>query len=160
MNWSLCVVASLFIGLVLLLLEIFIIPGFGPVGIAAILFLTIGTYIAWTKLSITFALIITLTSILSVIAAIIFFRKSGFANKLVLGRSIEDDTTVENQDQRKSSLISVGETGYTISDIRPTGIAEFQNQRLNVITDGIYIKRNTKVKITLIEGNRIFIEEA
>ena len=160
MNWALWVLVFLFIGLVLLLFEIFIVPGFGPVGIAAILFLAIGTYMAWTKLSVAFAIIITLTSIVSVIAAIIYFKKSGIANKLVLGQSIEDDTPAENQDQGKSPLISVGDIGSTISDIRPTGIAEFDNQRLNVITDGIYINRNTKVKITLIEGNRIFIEEA
>jgi len=159
MNWPLWVLLFFFIGLVLLLCELFIVPGFGPVGIAAIIFLTTGAYLAWTKLSMIFALTITFISILSVIGSIIYFKKSGLASKLVLNQNIEDDISSDKENLKKTDSVSVGQIGYTQSDIRPTGIAEFQNQRVNVITDGIYIKRNTKVKIILIQGNKIFIEE-
>ncbi|MGA1869748.1 MAG: NfeD family protein [bacterium] len=160
MSWSLWVIIFLFIGLILLMCEVFLIPGFGPVGIAALLFLGIGTYMAWKTLHVTVAITITLVSISSVIASIIFFKKSGLATKLVLGHRIEDNAAPDSQEHKETSPLNVGDVGSTVSDIRPTGIAEFHNQRVNVMTDGIYIERNTRVKIVLIEGNRIFIEEA
>ena len=151
-------------GLILLLLEIFIVPGFGPVGIGAILFLAIGAYLAWVKLSTAWAVAVTLTSIASVIAAIVYFKKSGLGNKLVLGRHIGDSASedMKNTTERKKEkerVVSCGEIGVAICDLRPAGIAEFKNHRLNVLTDGIYIKKRARVKITRIEGNRIFVEE-
>lgn len=165
MSWPILVILLLFMGLILLLLEIFIIPGFGPVGILAILFLATGAYLAWAKLSFAWAMAVTLTSILSVIASIIYFKKSGLGNKLVLGRHIGDSASgdIQNNTERKKEkdkIVSCGEIGLAISDLRPAGIAEFKNHRLNVLTDGIYIKKRARVKITRIEGNRIFVEEA
>ena len=164
MNWPILVILLLFMGLILLLLEIFIVPGFGPVGIGAILFLAAGAYAAWSKLSPIWAMVVTLASILSVIVSIIYFKKSGLANKLVLRRHIKDSASqdIHNQTKKKGeggSIISVGEIGLTVCDLRPAGIAEFKTHRVNVLTDGIYIKKKAKVKITRIEGNRIFVEE-
>ena len=165
MSWPLLVILLFFMGLILLLLEVFIVPGFGPVGIGAILFLAAGAYFAWVKLSLAWALAVTLISIFIVIISIIYFKKSGLGNKLVLGRHMGDSNSqdIQNQTERKSeksSVISLDEIGLCISDLRPSGIAEFKTHRLNVLTDGIYIKKGTRIKIMRIEGNRIFVEEA
>ena len=164
MSWPILVILLLFMGLILLLLEIFIVPGFGPVGIGAILFLAVGAYLAWTKLSLAWAVAVTFISIFSVIASIIYFKKSGLGNKLVLGRHIGESASEEKQNnterkREKDRIVSLEETGLAVCDLRPAGIAEFNNHRLNVLTDGIYIKKKSKVKITRIEGNRIFVEE-
>lgn len=164
MSWPILIILLLFMGLILLLLEIFIVPGFGPVGIGAILFLGIGAYLAWAKLSMVWAMVVTLTSILSVVASIIYFKKSGLGNKFFLGRHIGDSASenIQNNTKRKKEkdrVVSLGEIGLAISDLRPAGIAEFKNHRLNVLTDGIYINKKARVKITRIEGNRIFVEE-
>ena len=82
MSWPILVILLLFMGLILLLLEIFIVPGFGPVGIGAILFLAAGAYAAWAKLSPVWAVTVTLASILSVIISILYFKKSGLAKWL------------------------------------------------------------------------------
>lgn len=164
MDWPILIVMMLFFGFMLLLMEILVVPGFGPVGIAAIVFLVIGTYLSWTKLSLAWGIGVTAMSIISVISSIIFLKKSGVANRFVLSQNIEDKSSMDIQNPATSGkidspAISIGETGATVSDLRPSGIAEFQNKRLNVIADGIYIKRNTRVKIVRIEGNKIFVEE-
>jgi len=107
---------------------------------------------------------VTLTSILSVVASIIYFKKSGLSNKMVLGRHIGDSASenIQNNTERKKEkdrIVSLGKIGLAICDLRPVGIAEFKNHRLNVLTDGIYINKRARVKITRIEGNRIFVEE-
>jgi len=164
MSWPILVILLLFMGLILLLLELFIVPGFGPVGIGAILFLALGAYLAWTKLSLAWAMAVTLTSILSVVASIIYFKKSGLGNNLVLGHHIGESASenIQNNTERKKEkdrIVSLGKIGLAICDLRPVGIAEFKNHRLNVLTDGIYINKRARVKITRIEGNRIFVEE-
>ena len=164
MDWPLLIAMMMFMGMVFLLLEIFVVPGFGPVGILAIAFLGIGTYLAWVKLSFLWGLGVTLASILSLFISIVILKKSGAADRFVLGKSIANKTGDDTSKRSKNgnlthSGIRVGETGLALSDLRPSGIGEFEDKRVNVITDGIYIKRNTSVKIVRIEGNRVFVEE-
>ncbi|MGA1844204.1 MAG: hypothetical protein ACMUIS_06540 [bacterium] len=54
---------------------------------------------------------------------------------------------------------AVGDTGMTISDLCPSGIGEFDDRRLNIIADGIFIKRDTRVRIVRIEKDGIFVKE-
>ena len=163
-NWPFLIAMMMFMGMVLLLLEIFVVPGFGPVGVLAIAFLGAGTYLSWIKLSFLWGLGVTLASILSVFISIIILKKSGAADRFVLGKSIANKTGDDTAGRSKSEKLThtgirVGETGLALSDLRPSGIGEFEDKRVNVIADGIYIKRNTPVKIVRIEGNRVFVEE-
>ncbi len=163
-SWPIVIVMMLFLGFVLLLLELFVIPGFGPVGVGAILFLAIGAYLSWTKLSYAWGIGVTLISIISLILSIYLFKRMGLANKFVLAQNVsgKNDEKFNNQPVNEKLCnqgLSVGATGITISDLRPSGIAEFQDNRLNVIADGIYIKRGEKIRIVKIEGNKIFVEE-
>ena len=164
MNWPLLVILFLITGFIFLLVEIFLVPGFGPVGIGAIFCLAAGAYLSWTKLSLTWALIVTFVSIQAVIASIIFLKKSGVTKKLILARHIGEssssgETKSKGEKNDENSLVAIGDKGVAISDLRPSGVAQFHNCRLNVLTDGIYISQNTPIKITQIEGNRIFVEE-
>jgi membrane-bound serine protease (ClpP class) len=164
MDWPIFIAIIMFLGLVFLFLEIFVVPGFGPVGIIAVALLVIGTYLSWTKLSPVWGTGVAMASIFLVVISFIILQKSGAAKKFVLGGSIGDKSSPGIQNRSKNekynrSDIAVGETGLTMSDLRPSGIAEFQDKRVNVIADGIYIKRNTTVRIVRIEGNRIFVEE-
>jgi membrane-bound serine protease (ClpP class) len=164
MDWPILIAILMFVGMIFLLLEIFVVPGFGPVGVLAIVFLGMGAYFAWIKLSMAWGIGVTMASILSVFISIIILRKTGAANRFILGQHIDgkkpNDMPHESKRQKANQAdVPVGTTGIAISDLRPSGIGEFQDQRLNIIADGIYIKRNTPVKIVRIEGNRIFVEE-
>ncbi|MGA1875979.1 MAG: NfeD family protein [bacterium] len=165
MSWPIFITFCLLMGLVLLLIEIFIVPGFGPVGIGAIIFLAFGGYLSWIKLSFGWALAVTFVSIFSVVFSFIFLKKSGLSNRFVLGSHVGKSPSSQRQKQAEGKVetgsgVSTGEIGMAMCDLRPTGIAEFGNQRVNVLTDGIYIKKGTAIKITRIEGNRIFVDEA
>ena len=164
MDWPILIAILMFLGMIFLLLEIFVVPGFGPVGVLAIVFLGTGAYFAWIKLSMAWGIGVTTASILSVFISIIVLKKTGAANRFILGQHIDgkgpSDTPLESKRRNANrSDVPVGATGIAVSDLRPSGIGEFQGQRLNIIADGIYIKRNTPVKIVRIEGNRIFVEE-
>jgi len=164
MNWAVLTALMLISGLILLLFEIFVVPGFGPVGVGAIIFLGVGIYLSWTKLSYAWGLAVTFISIFSIVLSIYLLKRMGVVKKFVLSKNVDDESHPEGENRMEDAdsqnqRVSVEDKGITISDLRPSGIAEFDNNRINVIADGIYIKRGTQIKIVRIEGNRIFVEE-
>ncbi len=52
----------------------------------------------------------------------------------------------------------VGSVGVTISDLRPAGVAQFGERRLDVLADGEFIPVGTPVRIVRVEGFRILVE--
>ena len=48
--------------------------------------------------------------------------------------------------------------GVAVSPLRPSGTAEIDGQRLSVISDGQMIPQGSRVRVTLVEGNRIVVE--
>jgi membrane-bound serine protease (ClpP class) len=51
-----------------------------------------------------------------------------------------------------------GKEGIAITTLRPSGKAEVNGKKLNVITRGEYVDSNTKIKIISVEGNKIVVE--
>jgi len=170
-SWPVLIVLLLALGLIMMLVEILIIPGFGVVGIGAIILLAGGVYLAWIKLSLAWSIGATLISISSIILSIVVLRKSGIPGSMVLNRRVGEsasppaaageqaEESKKKDSVTKDSVICAGQTGLAVSDLRPAGIANFQGRRLNVLTDGTYIRKGTRIRIIKVEGNRIFVEE-
>ena len=51
----------------------------------------------------------------------------------------------------------IGKEGVTVSYLRPSGIAMFEGQRLNVITDGEFIEAQRPIKIVEARGSRVVV---
>jgi membrane-bound serine protease (ClpP class) len=51
-----------------------------------------------------------------------------------------------------------GMTGTALSLLRPAGIALIDDKRVDVLTDGEFIAAGTPVRVTRVEGARIFVE--
>ena len=51
-----------------------------------------------------------------------------------------------------------GRTGTAVSFLRPAGIASIGGRRIDVLTEGEFIAQGTPVKVTRVEGARIFVE--
>ena len=52
---------------------------------------------------------------------------------------------------------SWGKEGTTITVLRPTGMAEFDGVRLNVVSEGEFVQNGVKVRIVDVEGSRILV---
>lgn len=166
MSLPVLIVLLMVLGMVLMLVEILIIPGFGLAGTGAAFLLATAVYLAWSRLNIAWAIGTALISIISIVLSIILLRKSGLTSTFVLkhrvGKPAPPHAAGDGDGEEgagKNSAPSPGQTGLAVSDLRPAGIANFQGHRLNVLTDGTYLGKGTRVKIVRIEGNRIFVEE-
>lgn len=52
----------------------------------------------------------------------------------------------------------VGKTGVALTPLRPAGTIRIDDKRLDVVTVGDFIVRETPVKIVNVEGSKIFVE--
>jgi len=146
------------IGLILLLAEIFFIPGFGLAGIGGIaailasIFLTFGNIVQATY-SISIALGV---SVIGFFLLIKYIPSTRTWRKFVLSTEQRKELgyTVGTKDLKRLN----GKEGIAITPLRPSGKAEVNGKKLNVITRGEYVDSNTKIKIISVEGNKIVVE--
>lgn len=156
------------VGLGLLAVEVFVIPGFGLAGISGITLIVVSIFMSliggqpFLDYDIISMAIIQLGSALglSIISAFILFKylpKSTTFNKLVLSQS---ETPVEGFTSHSTNQNLIGKTGKTISPLRPSGKAEIEDEIFDVVTRGEYLEVNIPVKIIQVEGIRIVVKEA
>ncbi|MBU9722505.1 MULTISPECIES: NfeD family protein [Bacillaceae] len=145
------------VGIVLLLIEIFV-PGFGifgALGIGAI----IGSMVLASYSTTNIILSILIAIVLTVAMSIIFFKYVGYRGPLK--RIILKDAT-KSEEGYVSNVTReeiIGKTGETLTVLRPAGTAVFNEERLDVVSEGGYIGQGRKVKIVSTAGSRIVVRE-
>ena len=154
-------------GLILVGLEIFAIPGFGIAGILGIMALMgglglslIGNGATWD--SMLFALgQVALSILVAIIATLILLR---YFPRLPFGKRLILETNLQAQEGYESSPTEdhrwLGKQGLAISDLRPAGIARFDGERVDVVSDGTFIDAGQPLEVVRIDGNRIVVQLA
>lgn len=150
--------AIFFLGIVLLAIEIFIIPGFGITGILGIFGIAAGIFMSFGINNIAQATLVVFVSLISDIILIIilarFILKSkGFKNKMAL----ETDTAGYHSSVSYDDLL--GLEGITETLFRPSGNIIIDGKKYDAITEGEFINKGAKIKVILVEGNKIVVKE-
>lgn len=156
----------LFIGITLLAIEIFIIPGFGIAGMAGItlIFLSLISMMAehmpgkWRPISFepaTFSTPLFTVSGAFIGAVVLILIIGKFLPKT---RTFHTLTLNETAPKMIDNKTLVGQKGVALSDLRPGGSAYFNDKKLNVVTRGDYIQSQSKICIVEVHGNRIVVE--
>ncbi len=151
------------IGLALIVLEVFVIPGFGVAGILGLILMfgsvfyvffmsTDNFNIALLWLSIS----VILTSVLAVVATV-FLPKSTPFQRFALGTVMSTDQGYHSAGNEDFQSF-LGKTGVALTPLRPAGTARIDNKRLDVVTVGDFIAQNTPVKVLEVEGSKISVE--
>ena len=174
---------TLFIlGLVLLGLEIFVIPGFGVFGVSGILMTMVSLVMAsntFSGMSATESFEQSMGSLGSLAAALMvviavaavlnrFLPSIPFVNRLILTPPGYAANASEGLHLKPSLLtrapvigpITVGMIGTSASSLRPTGKAMFGDKYVDVVSDGAYIDHGTKIEVIRLAGNRIIVRSA
>lgn len=144
------------LGFILLLTELLIIPGFGLVGIFGLASLVYGLYIAITRLSPILGIIISLASMAIIIGMIRFFPKTAVWKKLRLERA---ERGSEGFRAQKGLEGYIGKTGISITPLRPSGTAKIEGDRVDVVTEGIFLPEATRIKVISVQGNRVVVRK-
>ena len=135
-------------GVVMLLIEAFM-PGFGVPGISGILLEAVAVWLCWNALGSGAALIMVLIAVVLIVVAVVLSLKS--ASKGRLSRSsviLNDAETAEAGFSATRDLQAyLGRKGTTVTVLRPTGMAQFGAEKLNVISHGDFIPSGSSVRV-------------
>ncbi|HET6895268.1 MAG TPA: NfeD family protein [Candidatus Baltobacteraceae bacterium] len=154
---SILVIILAIIGLAGILWELHVVPGHGAPGVlgGAVLLLSVllafGTPMIFVAMQ-TVASAIVLTVILFYVATRIFPENAWIKKLTFAGAQGADYVTSSDF----SSLL--GKSGVAASYLRPSGVALVDGERVDVLTQGEFIHEGTPVRITRVEGARIFVE--
>jgi membrane-bound serine protease (ClpP class) len=152
------------LGLALLAIEFFVIPGFGITGILGILSILSGLTLSLIGSGATGALILNAAArvALSLLAAIVgALALMRILPRLPLGRSLVLETGLGSPAGYASAPESdwrwTGKRGAAVSPLRPAGIADFEGERVDVVSQGEYIETGAPIVVVRVEGNRIVV---
>lgn len=155
------------LGVSLLAVEVFITPGFGVMGISGMLLIFVSFISAmtermpgeWRPISFTpetFSMPF-LKVVFSFVGAIALVALTGkFLPKTRMFQSVTLNTVSPDVPDNEELL---GMEGVSHSDLRPSGTAYIDGQKLDVVTYGDYIPRETQIRVVEVHGHRIIVED-
>ena len=148
-TWTFVIGLTVF-GFVLLLVELFVIPGFGVAGIAG-MFAILGavSYASYT-LGIGYAIIIFIVAFTLSIIALIKATSGGTLARLK-NPAISPGKVVDDEGQPESPP-PVGARGVSITRLRPAGMVQIEGRRYDVIADGPMAEIGQAVEVVEIIG--------
>jgi len=180
-NW---VEVVLFVmGILLLLVEIFVLPGFGIAGISGIICMLAGLFgmlvknppdrlpwprdaVAWSDftwgivgLSLGFGGFVVLAWLLSKYLPRIQFLSGLILVPTAAGQGGTMRVNMTTPPESRTTGVKVGDLGEVVSTLRPTGKARFGDAIVDVVAGAEFIDKGAKVEIIEIHGNRVVVKK-
>jgi len=158
------------IGVGLLVLEIFVIPGFGFAGVGGLILVvfSLGASLignvgfsfpgpeafrgALSTLAVTMVLFVVLLFSLGR-----YLPRSERFNQLVLVPDLSSSTGFTSADTHDELI---GRKGVALTPLRPAGIADIDGERVDVVTSGEFIDKGASILVRSARGSRVVVREA
>ena len=148
-------IVILVLGLIFLIIEMFT-PGFGVSGGIGLVLLVVGILITASTPFEALVMFILLLAIVGVALTVVFHSatRGRLSRTLVLNESLNKAAGyIGNEDLE----YFIGREGIALTVLRPSGSAEFDGVKLDVVSEGEYIEKDSRVKIMKVAGRRIVV---
>jgi membrane-bound ClpP family serine protease len=163
------------LGLILIGLEVFVVPGFGVCGISGVLLMLFSlalitvekkpeTSQEWTGFVTTLAKfgLALLGAVPAALLAAHYLPNIPYVNRLILkpeGEKTEELSEETPEALRPEIAALLGAVGVAATPLRPAGKVQFGDEFMDVVAEGGYVVAGTRVQVVEIEGNRIVVKE-
>lgn len=155
--WTMWGILLMITGFILVGIEITL-PGFSVPGILGIICLVCSIFLTAQTILQGLLLTICIIGVLGIMLAIVLKRltKGNVAKGIIL----------TDEQNKKDGYISstdlnylLNKEGTAVTDLRPSGIAEINGKQVDVITQGNYVTKGTKIVIYEIQGSKLLVKE-
>jgi len=162
-------------GAMLLLIEIFVIPGFGAAGISGIALMLLSIVMAMIQrvpsdpigVPLTFPtemwqdamLNLGVGLLVAFLSAVLLARvlpQTNVFHRIMLDAAISKEEGYQSAEEQPNL---VGTQGVAATPLHPAGIGEFDGERMNVVTRGPFLEKDTAIVIAETHGNRIVVKK-
>jgi Membrane-bound serine protease (ClpP class) len=151
----LIVIMLCLLGLILILVEIFLIPGITITALVGAIFSIGGVYYAFTHIGVGAGLIALLVSVLAIGAAFIYLVKSKALDKTI-GLSTNIDSSVASGDHLN---ISVGDKGTTISRLNPIGKVKVNGITMEAKSLDEFIDEDVEIDVLKVTPMQLIVKQ-
>ncbi len=149
------IVVLFIIGVILILAEVFIIPGFGIAGVSGITAVLISLFFIFPNTSIAINVLLAVI-LFTLVIAIFMFKKFGSSR---FWKRISLESNSKNYFSSSSKKDYLDQEAETLSKLRPAGTIEIDGKRVDAVSDGAFIEKGKKVKVISVSGSRIVVRE-
>lgn len=140
-------------GIFLLILEIFVIPGFGFTGIIGIISMVAAILWSYGIHDIYEAGWVVAISFIAIITGIIaFFRYLPHFASRTKSIFLNENLQADLFDKKELQEFLIGKTGHVINPLRPSGIVEIEGKKYDAVSDADYIESGNQIKVTECRG--------
>lgn len=147
------IIGLILTGITLILIEIFITPGF-VVGLLGSVLLVLGVAYTYKGHGNFYGNIVLISTSFFLGVALILAFRNGAWSRFALNDVIDGKAN----DAHKLD-VKVGDVGITMSALRPAGTAIINNQKVEVHSDGEFILAKGKIEVVKKVQHRIFIKK-
>lgn len=155
------------LGLGAILVEIFLIPGFGVAGVVGILLMIAALFLSLFNTEGYFDAALIQMAIVQLGGALAGFFILGFlAYKFLPNTRSFKAFVLDTQSGSDKGFTSApdyseleGKTGVAITVLRPAGTAVIDEKRYDVVTQGDFIDKDANIRVLKVEGMRIVVEK-
>lgn len=166
-NWEIILFG---VGILLLIAEVFVIPGTGIAGVLGVVFvvgsLTLAmvenvrfdfTMVRTDGLLLSFSIVLMSFIVMAILTIVMMPKmlESGHLKKLVLDKSQEVSDGYVGIDASIQSQI--GQAGIVVTDLRPAGKINIDNDYFDATTEGNYISKGEQVMVIGSEGPQLIV---
>lgn len=142
-------------GIILILAEIFIIPGFGVAGISGIAAVLASLFFIFPNTTIAINVLLAVI-LITLVIGIFMFKKFGSSR---FWRRISLKDTAKNYYSSSSKRDYLNKKAETLSKLRPAGTIKIDGKRVDAVSEGGFIDKGRKVKVVSVTGSKIVVRE-
>jgi len=162
------------VGAALLAVELFVTPGFGVMGTCGAVLILVGIILAlpvsyrapgaegsvdWDALAHSLGMTTGVLVLFTVFAVVLarFLPQMPILKRLVLTGTVGSSGASRAAAAAQEQSARAGETGRTVTMLRPAGKARLGPRLVDVVTDGEFLGPETPIRVIQVRGNRIVV---
>lgn len=163
------------LGVLLIALEIFVLPGFGIFGVIGLVALfggLVGTFVPNQGLVPSASqtgdalrgMVTILLALMTAGVGMYFISKHfntlPFLSRLVLQDRRDDEESLSLREMMGApvAVVSIGDEGVATTNLKPVGQAEFAERIVDVMSDLAFVRAGARVRVVGVQGSRIMVE--
>ena len=143
-------------GLALILVEIYLIPGFNVIGILGLIVILFAVGQAYVVMGALGGIIALAGALVAIVGTFYFLFQSGAWDRFVLSANLKKDDS-EAALEREQRIRYVGQDGEAITPLRPSGVIEINGDRLEATTGGEFIAAGSLIRVMAMDRRQYFV---
>jgi membrane-bound serine protease (ClpP class) len=152
-------IALVLAGLALIVAEVYLVPGFNIVGILGLVLIVFAVGYTFTESGLLGGMLTLVGTVVAGGSMFWFMWQSGAWDRFVLSTNLRQDEKVAASETEQRTRF-LGREGTALTPLRPTGVVEIGDERLEVMTEGEFIAAGSRIRIVAMDRRRYFVRLA